>query len=334
MGNNLIDGKPVMEGVGHAALVGGISGFIGGGAGVWGQALSRGGSTVAGLAVRVGGNMVGAFAGQVGADVITGRPIDWGTAGISALMAGGMSLGMEGLGAFARAGAGGRFGAPGRFVGDVGKRISGWQRTAAGYGGRAGGFVGSRIRLGMDWARSTFTDNWLPTRYQQIEGHPAGVDLTDPRGRQHILEGEGLPGEGRGRHRYGGGEPSYYDQQGRFRAKSEFPPGWSDEFILQTASEITTNPRSPRAVNFPAPTSGGKRVTYGIRNGVLVQVVADPTGRIVTAYPINNVTAIDPITGQQITLTSPTPVRANPARPDWPIVAPPSQGGDEHRDDR
>jgi len=56
------------------------------------------------------------------------------------------------------------------------------------------------------------------------------------------------------------------------------------------------------------------------------------TGRVITAYPINTATAIDPVTGQQVVLNSPTPVRANPALPKFPIVAPPTQGGDEHRD--
>lgn len=331
LGNNAIDGRPLMEGVGHAAIVGAITGAIGGGAGAWGQALSRGGSALAGVAVRVGGNMVGAFAGQVGADALTGRPIDWRAAGVSALISGGMSLGMEGLGAFARAGAAGQFGRLGNLAGRIGDRISGWQQRAGAYGARGGGFVGGQLRLGIDWARSTFTDNWLPNRYQQIEGDPA-ANLTDAQGRQHILEGEGAPGDGRGRHRFGGGEPSSYNEQGRFRPKSEFPPEWSDDLILQNASEIATDPNAPRALNYPNPGSGGNRVTYGIRNGVLMQVVVSPTGRIITAYPINTATAIDPVTGQQVVLNSPTPVRANPALPGFPIVAPPTQGGDEHRD--
>ncbi|HEX2692247.1 MAG TPA: EndoU domain-containing protein [Kofleriaceae bacterium] len=334
MGNNLIDNRPVMEGVGHAAIMGAVTGAVGGGAGAWGSALSRGGSTLAGLAVRVGGNMVGAFGGQVAADVATGRKIDWRAAATGAAVAGVFSLGAEGLGAFARAGAAGRFGRLGAFAGRVGDTVSGWQRTFGAYGARAGGFVGSRMQMGIDSVRDAL-GNEGSSSANRLGPQPGGVDLTDPRGREHIIEGEGVPGEGRGRHAYGGGEPSRYDANGRFRPKSEFPPEWSNERILTNASDVATDPTAYASPNNPNnPASGANRVFYGVRDGVLMQVVVSPTGRIVTAYPVNQATVRVPggPPGATTVITSPTPIRANPALPSHPILPPPTQGGDEHRD--
>lgn len=334
MGNNLIDNRPVMEGVGHAAIMGAVTGAVGGGAGAWGSALSRGGSTLAGLAVRVGGNMVGAFGGQVAADVATGRKIDWRAAATGAAVAGVFSLGAEGLGAFARAGAAGRFGRLGAFAGRVGDTVSGWQRTFGAYGARAGGFVGSRMQMGIDSVRGALGYEG-PSSSNRLGPQPGGVDLADPRGREHIIEGEGAPGEGRGRHAYGGGEPSRYDANGRFRPKSEFPPEWSNERILTNASDVATDPTAYASPNNPNnPASGANRVFYGVRDGVLMQVVVSPTGRIVTAYPVNQATVRVPggPPGATTVITSPTPIRANPALPSHPILPPPTQGGDEHRD--
>jgi hypothetical protein len=333
MGNNLIDNRPVMEGVGHAAIMGAVTGAVGGGAGAWGSALLRGGSTLAGLAVRVGGNMVGAFGGQVAADVATGRKIDWRAAATGAAVAGVFSLGAEGLGAFARAGASGRFGRLGAFAGRAGDTVSRWQRTFGAYGARAGGFVGSRMQMGIDSVRGALGYEG-PSSANRLGPQPGGVDLTETQGREHILEGEGVPGEGRGRHAYGGGEPSSYPN-GRFRPKSEFPPEWSNERILTNASDVATDPAAYSNPNNPrSPTSGANRVFYGIRDGVLMQVVVSPTGRIVTAYPVNQATVRVPggPPGATIVITSPTPIRANPALPSHPILPPPAQGGDEHRD--
>jgi hypothetical protein len=333
MGNNLIDNRPVMEGVGHAAIMGAVTGAVGGGAGAWGSALSRGGSALAGLAVRVGGNMVGAFGGQVAADIATGRKTDWRAAATGAAVAGVFSLGAEGLGAFSRAGAAGRFGRLGTFAGRVGRTVSGWQRTIGAAGARAGGFAGSRIRMGIDSVRGALGYEG-PSSVNRLGPQPGGVDLTDAQGRQHILEGEGMPGEGRGRHAYGGGEPSTAPN-GRFRPKSEFPPEWSDERILTNASDVATDPAAYASANNPNnPASGANRVFFGIRDGVLMQVVVSPTGRIVTAYPVNFATVRVPggPPGATMVITSPTPVRANPLSPSHPILPPPTQGGDEHRD--
>lgn len=334
MGNNLIDGQPVMNGVGHAAIMGAVTGAIGGGAGAWGSALSRGGSTLAGLAVRVGGNMVGAFGAQVVADVATGHQIDWRAAATGAAVAGVFSLGAEGLGAFARAGAAGRFGRLGAFAGRVGDTVGRWQLRAGAYGARAGGFVGSRIQMGIDSVRGVLGYEGTSSS-NRLGPQPGSVDLSDPHGREHILEGEGAPGDGRGRHAYGGGEPSSYRADGRFRPKSEFPPDWSNERILTNASDVATDPQAYASPNNPNnPASTANRVFYGIRDGVLMQVVVEPNGRIVTAYPVNQATVRVPggPPGTTMVVNSPTPVRANPALPDHPILPPPTQGGDEHRD--
>jgi hypothetical protein len=335
MGNNLIDNRPVMEGVGHAAIMGAVTGAVGGGAGAWGSALSRGGSALAGLAVRVGGNMVGAFGGQVAADVATGRKIDWRAAATGAAVAGVFSLGAEGLGALSRAGGAGRFGRLGAVADRVGRTVGRWQRFFGGSGARAGGFVGSRMQMGIDSVRGALGYEG-PSSINRLGPQPGGVDLTDAQGRQHILEGEGLPGDRRGRHAYGGGEPSGYRADGRLQPKSEFPPEWSHERILTNASDVATDPAAfagPSNPNNPA--SGANRVFFGIRDGVLMQVVVSPTGRIVTAYPVNAATVRVPggPPGATMVITSPTPIRANPVLPSHPILPPPTLGGDEHRRD-
>lgn len=189
------------------------------------------------------------------------------------------------------------------------------------------------MQMGIDSVRGALGYEG-PSSVNRLGPQPGGVDLTDARGRQHIIEGEGVPGEGRGRHAYGGGEPSSYPN-GRFRPKSEFPPEWSNERILTNASDVATDPAAYANPNNPrSPTSGANRVFYGCRDGVLMQVVVSPTGRIVTAYPVNQATVRVPggPPGATIVITSPTPIRANPALPSHPILPPPAQGGDEHRD--
>jgi hypothetical protein len=71
------------------------------------------------------------------------------------------------------------------------------------------------MQVGIDTVRGALGYDG-PSSVDRLGSQPGGVDFTDARGRGHILEGEGVPGEGRGRHAYGGGEPSSYPN-GRFR---------------------------------------------------------------------------------------------------------------------
>lgn len=95
------------------------------------------------------------------------------------------------------------------------------------------------------------------------------VDLTAPERRRHILDGD--PGGGGG-HRPGTGIPG----------KSEFPPGWSDDRILDAVSDVATDPAS---VTKPLP--DGRQIVEGTRSGIEIRVILDKAGNIVTGYPTN-----------------------------------------------
>lgn len=160
MGNNVIDGAPILHDVAHAAINGAITGAIGGAAGAWGGAFTQAGSAFTGVAVRVGGNALGAFAGQVGADVLTGQQVNWSQAGMSALMAGGMTAGFEGFGALAQGGANGRFGAAGRWA----NRAANVMQSSEEAGRAAGGNLGNRMGRnewtpGQAWPTNSIAQN-------------------------------------------------------------------------------------------------------------------------------------------------------------------------------
>jgi RHS repeat-associated protein len=96
------------------------------------------------------------------------------------------------------------------------------------------------------------------------------VDLTDARGRQHILDGEPNGGGG---HRAGTGRSG----------KSEFPADWTDEQILHNISDVATDPAATRVTQG----NGNIRVD-GTRDGVDIRVILDPPGsRIITGFPTN-----------------------------------------------
>ncbi|MCI5189801.1 MAG: hypothetical protein D3905_08375, partial [Candidatus Electrothrix sp. AS4_5] len=95
------------------------------------------------------------------------------------------------------------------------------------------------------------------------------VDLTDARGRGHILGGDATGGG----HRYGTGQPG----------KSEFPSTWSDEKILHEISDVATDPNAAFTAS-----RGGRTIVEGTRDGVDIKVVIenpDRGERIVTGFP-------------------------------------------------
>jgi hypothetical protein len=73
-------------------------------------------------------------------------------------------------------------------------------------------------------------------------------DLTDAKGKKHILDGD----KSGGGHRPGTGNPG----------KSEFPQGWSDERILGEISDVATDPSATRR-----PLPGGREIAEGTRDG-------------------------------------------------------------------
>lgn len=91
-------------------------------------------------------------------------------------------------------------------------------------------------------------------------------DLTDDKGKDHILDGDNTGGG----HRAGTG----------ISGKSEFPPNWSDEKILGEISDVATDPASVRT------TQGARTISKGTRDGVDIRTVDDGR-RIITGYPTN-----------------------------------------------
>ncbi len=94
----------------------------------------------------------------------------------------------------------------------------------------------------------------------------AAVVVTPAR-RVHILDGDATGGG----HRPGRGLPG----------KSEFPPGWSDDRIIEAIESVANDPASTREVQ-----ANGRTVVSGRRDGVDLRVVVERDGRtIVTGYP-------------------------------------------------
>lgn len=98
---------------------------------------------------------------------------------------------------------------------------------------------------------------------------PARADthLSADRAR-HVLEGDG-PGELGGGHRHGTGKPD----------KTEFPKDWSDQTIVSFVEDVSRRPDEVRWQD-------NKRWhVKGERDGVNVNAVILPDGRIWTAWP-------------------------------------------------
>lgn len=93
---------------------------------------------------------------------------------------------------------------------------------------------------------------------------------TPPEARAHILDGD--PTAGAGGHRPGTGIPG----------KTEFPPGWSDDRIIDAVEDVARDPGSKRRKG-----SRGRTMAEGRRDGVDIRVVIEADGRIVTGYPVN-----------------------------------------------
>ncbi len=92
--------------------------------------------------------------------------------------------------------------------------------------------------------------------------------LLDPKGETHVLDGDATGGG----HAPGTGKPG----------KSEFPSGWSRDKITGEISDVATDPSSTTS-----PGRNGRTVVNGTRDGVDIQVIVEPNGRIVTGYPTN-----------------------------------------------
>jgi hypothetical protein len=97
-------------------------------------------------------------------------------------------------------------------------------------------------------------------------GQQANVN---PDRRAHILDGDATGGG----HRHGTGNPG----------KSEFPPDWSDDKIIEEVESIANDPSASRTVQ-----PNGRTRVEGTREGVDIRVIVDPDGvSIRTAHPVN-----------------------------------------------
>ena len=128
MGNNVIDGKNLMDGVGKAALVGAIGGALGGAGGVLGNALVKGAGLTQSL-LKVGIDMALDTAGNILGDLATGNPITLEGILTGAAMGLAMSVGMGQLGKI--------------------KSIEGIQGKSFQVGEGVGGYVGGKVKSGF-----------------------------------------------------------------------------------------------------------------------------------------------------------------------------------------
>ncbi|CAN7425089.1 EndoU domain-containing protein [Acidovorax sp. LjRoot74] len=106
------------------------------------------------------------------------------------------------------------------------------------------------------------------TKAEPKKGEAPKPSLLDPKGETHVLDGDATGGG----HAPGTGKPG----------KSEFPSGWSREKIAGEISDVATDPSSTTS-----PGRNGRTVVNGTRDGVDIQVIVEPNGRIVTGYPTN-----------------------------------------------
>nr|WKF57909.1 hypothetical protein HUO10_002403 [Paraburkholderia busanensis] len=96
------------------------------------------------------------------------------------------------------------------------------------------------------------------------------VNLASPDRTSHILTGDSTGGG----HQWPGGP-----------GKSVFPENWSASKIMNTVSDIATDPSIPETVQ-----ASGRIVKNGSRDGIDIRVVIEPAskgGGIVTAFPTN-----------------------------------------------
>ncbi|WP_019931245.1 EndoU domain-containing protein [Nocardia sp. BMG111209] len=105
------------------------------------------------------------------------------------------------------------------------------------------------------------------TLWGVVPGGPPNITITQ-RDRIHILDGHG---DGiNGGHAPGTGMPN----------KTEFPDDWEDDEIIDRIVDVARNPDHP-----PELQKNGRWLVKGRRNGVDIEVVVLPGGRVWTGYP-------------------------------------------------
>lgn len=97
-------------------------------------------------------------------------------------------------------------------------------------------------------------------------GFPARIADLEPHRRVHILDGDDRGGG----HRAGTGRPR----------KSEFPPDWTDDDIIERVMRTAMSPE--RVV----PQDRGRFQLFAVHDGVQIKVILEGDGRVVSGYPI------------------------------------------------
>ncbi|MDJ0703751.1 MAG: hypothetical protein QNJ46_10765, partial [Leptolyngbyaceae cyanobacterium MO_188.B28] len=132
MGNNVIDGKELMEGVGKAAIVGAIGGALGGAGGVLGNALGNAGKLGAGMTqavLKFGIDTALDITGGILGDLSVGNPITLEGILIGAGIGAAVSISTANLSS----------------LGGLGRNIEGVQTNFQNKGARFGDAVGTRF---------------------------------------------------------------------------------------------------------------------------------------------------------------------------------------------
>ncbi|MBF6441956.1 EndoU domain-containing protein [Nocardia farcinica] len=113
--------------------------------------------------------------------------------------------------------------------------------------------------------------NGLGAQWSKVHGPVPGVISMSQLGRIHILDGDG---NGNGGHAPGVGIPG----------KTEFPDTdlWTDDHIINSIQDVAKNPDQ-----VPVLQDHGTWKVTGTRDGVLIEVIVDPSGNIVTGYPVS-----------------------------------------------
>lgn len=113
--------------------------------------------------------------------------------------------------------------------------------------------------------------NGLGAQWSKVQGPVPGTISMSQLGRIHILDGDG---KGNGGHAPGVGIPG----------KTEFPDTdlWTDDRIINNIQDVAKNPDQ-----VPVFQDHGTWKVTGTRDGVLIEVIVDPSGNIVTGYPVS-----------------------------------------------
>lgn len=134
MGNNIIDNKPLFEGVGKAALIGAVSGALGGAGGALGQAITKGAQGLAPALIRFGVDMAFDVGGNIAVEAVQayaeGRKMNWGDILKQSAISAGMGIGMANIGKIPK----------------VGAKIEGIQGASMKFGEGLGAKVGAKIK--------------------------------------------------------------------------------------------------------------------------------------------------------------------------------------------